>query len=478
MASNMQTPKPITMTQIEEKDYKGRYRPSPYEVIGEIPGAGGDGTGPEGKSAYQAWLDLGNVGTQAQFIISLKGAAGPEGPQGETGPAGTTGPRGSDGATGPKGDKGDTGPQGDKGDRGDQGIQGVAGATGAAGAEGVQGPQGVRGADGTSVEIEGYVGTEAQLPDLTGQPAGPSYIVMETGHIHFWNGTGFTDGGNVTGPAGQDGAPGAQGPRGETGETGPQGLQGAAGSKGDKGDAGIQGIQGAPGVRGLQGEKGDTGEQGPRGLQGIQGVNGANGLQGIRGIQGEAGPKGDTGSQGSQGLQGPQGIQGAQGATGPGLAAGGTTGQILVKSSNTNFATQWVNRNPGTNDVGGQRLVTGTALNNTNNDLHDFSSLRLRLRNAAGIPILEIINTSATPKRVDFASVGYRKAPTATPGGESSSYRELVNTAWVIISQHAEHCTFMIRDRTGGTSWEGSLLAAYFAAGSSIDYTFRISRIA
>lgn len=475
--ANTQTAKPITMTQIEEKDYQGRFRPAPYEVVGHIPGAGGDGAGPEGKSAYQAWLDLGNTGTEAQFITSLRGDTGPEGPQGEPGPVGTAGARGADGATGPKGDRGDTGPQGDKGDRGDQGIQGVAGATGTAGSEGVQGPRGLRGEDGTSIVIDGYEETEAQLPDLTGQPAGPSYIVMETGHIHFWNGTGYTDGGNVTGPAGSDGAPGVQGPRGETGETGPQGIQGVAGSKGDKGDTGPQGIQGAPGVRGLQGEKGDTGEQGPRGLQGIQGPNGANGLQGLRGIQGEAGPKGDTGSQGPQGLQGPQGIQGAQGATGPGLATGGTTGQILVKSSNTNFATQWVNKDPAFGDVGGERVITGTAANNTNTTLTDFGSYRSRIRNTAGVPYLEIINTSTTPRRVDYGSVGRRQAPTASTGGESASYVEINNAQWIILSQHADYCTFMVKDRTGSAVWEGCLLSVYFGAGSSLNYNFRIKRI-
>lgn len=40
----------------------------------------------------------------------------------------------------------------------------------------------------------------------------------------------------------------------------------------------------------------------------------------------------------SYGTQGPQGAQGAQGQ---GLASGGTTGQVLVKSSGTNYDTAW-----------------------------------------------------------------------------------------------------------------------------------------
>lgn len=50
--------------------------------------------------------------------------------------------------------------------------------------------------------------------------------------------------------------------------------------------------------------------------------------------------KGDTGETGPQG---PQGVQGPKGDTGEGVAAGGTTGQVLIKSSNANYDTEWGN---------------------------------------------------------------------------------------------------------------------------------------
>lgn len=40
-------------------------------------------------------------------------------------------------------------------------------------------------------------------------------------------------------------------------------------------------------------------------------------------------------------ITGPAGATGATGATGPGVAAGGASGQILVKTSSTDFATAW-----------------------------------------------------------------------------------------------------------------------------------------
>ncbi|QDK01426.1 minor tail protein [Microbacterium phage LeeroyJenkins] len=174
----------------------------------------------------------------------------------------------SPGADGPQGIPGPQGIQGPAGKDGADGEQGAPGQPGSTGAEGIQGPRGERGADGTSIVIDGYVQSLGDLPDLTGTPAGPSYIVMDTGHIHFWNGAGFTDGGNVTGPAGADGEPGAQGPEG------PQGLQG------------------------VQGIRGETGDQGPQGVQGIQG---------------------DPGSQGPEG------------PAGPGIPEGGEVGQVIVK---------------------------------------------------------------------------------------------------------------------------------------------------
>lgn len=73
--------------------------------------------------------------------------------------------------------------------------------------------------------------------------------------------------------------------------------------------------------------------RGPRGLQGPQGPKGDTGPSG--------GPKGDTGATGATGPRGLTGLTGATGATGPGVAAGGTTGQYLIKVDGTDYNTQW-----------------------------------------------------------------------------------------------------------------------------------------
>lgn len=108
-----------------------------------------------------------------------------------------------------------------------------------------------------------------------------------------------------TGQPGEDGAPGVQGPKGDTGATG------------------------------AQGPKGDTGAQGPQGATGPTGPTGATGATGPKGDTGATGPKGDTGATGAKG------DTGSTGPAGPGVAAGGTTGQMLVKTSGTDYATGW-----------------------------------------------------------------------------------------------------------------------------------------
>ena len=58
-------------------------------------------------------------------------------------------------------------------------------------------------------------------------------------------------------------------------------------------------------------------------------------------------PRGKTGPQGPQGEPGADGKTGPQGPAGPGVAAGGTTGQVLAKKSNTNYDTEWINPTSG-----------------------------------------------------------------------------------------------------------------------------------
>jgi len=58
-------------------------------VVGTSGGGGGGTPGADGKSAYEIWLELGNSGTEQDFIDSLNGPQGPQGLQGPQGPPGS-----------------------------------------------------------------------------------------------------------------------------------------------------------------------------------------------------------------------------------------------------------------------------------------------------------------------------------------------------------------------------------------------------
>jgi hypothetical protein len=223
---------------------------------------------------------------------------------------------------------------------------------------GLQGIQGVPGPANTLT-----VGTVTKAPDdtavvtITGTaPAQTIDFVLPRGLQGIQGTTGATGATGATGPTGPQGDKGDKGDTGNTGATGSQGIQGETGPKGDKGDTGNTG---ATGSQGPKGDKGDTGETGPAGATGAKGDKGDKGDTGATGATGSTGAKGDTGDQGptgatgSQGIQGIQGIQGevgatgATGATGAGVAAGGTTGQILSKIDATNYNTTWIDNFTG-----------------------------------------------------------------------------------------------------------------------------------
>lgn len=188
-----------------------------------------------GKSAFYIAVENGFVGTEIEWLLSLKGEKGDKGEQGVQGEKGD------------KGDKGDKGEQGEQGIQGVQGIQGEIGPKGPKGDVGDIGPQGIQGEKGNKGD-KGEIG-----------PVGPQ---------------------------------GPQGPKGDKGDIGPQGQQGEKGTKGDVGPQGLQGIQGDIGPQGPQGIKGEKGDKGDKG------DTGATGLQGIQGVKGDKGEKGEKGDKG------------------------------------------------------------------------------------------------------------------------------------------------------------------------------------
>lgn len=139
--------------------------PGPMGPTGPT-GAPSNVTGPTGATGA-----TGPTGAPGE-ASTVPGPTGPIGYNGPTGPAGPTGPLGPQGAVGPTGAQGVTGPTGATGNQGVQGVTGPTGATGPTGSQGVQGPTGPTGPTG-SQGLQGVTGP-------TG-PTGPTGATGATG---------------------------------------------------------------------------------------------------------------------------------------------------------------------------------------------------------------------------------------------------------------------------------------------------------
>ena len=260
--------------------------------------------GPQGESAYQVAVDAGYVGSESEWLASLKGEKGDQGP---------------------KGDPGEQGLQGPKGDPGEQGIQGPKGDSGETG---VQGPKGDPGKSAYQVAVDnGFVGTEDEWLASLKQ-----------------------------GPKGDQGEPGKQGADGKSAYqlavdsgfvgsesdwlTSLKGEKGDQGPKGDPGEQGIQGPKGNPGDQGIQGQKGDPGKSAYQ-LAVDAGYGGSESewLTSLKGEQGIQGPKGNPGEQGERGEQGLKGDTGDPGAQGP---EGKSAYQVAVDDGFVGSESDWL----------------------------------------------------------------------------------------------------------------------------------------
>lgn len=210
-----------------------------WKFISDLSGA----QGIQGLSAYQVAVQHGFKGTEAEWLISLKGEKG---------------------ETGPKGDKGDTGEKGATGERGPQGLQGERGLQGDRGEKGEQGIQGPKGDTGSGLNIKGELDSESQLPQEG--VSGDAWLI--SGNLYVYVG----ENGNIESNPKWSNVGSIQGPAGPQGPVGPKGEQGEPGPKGEPGADGAPGIQGPKGDPGQKGEKGDPGSDASVTKQNVEAV--------------------------------------------------------------------------------------------------------------------------------------------------------------------------------------------------------------
>ena len=234
-----------------------------WKFISDLSGA----QGIQGLSAYQVAVQHGFEGTEAEWLISLKGEKGETGPKGDKG---DTGEKGATGERGPQGLQGERGLQGVQGEQGEPGIQGPVGPKGEKGDQGEQGPQGPKGETGpqgpkgdtgSGLNIKGELDSESQLPQEG--VSGDAWLI--SGNLYVYVG----ENGNVVSNPKWSNVGSIQGP---AGPTGPKGEQGEPGPKGEPGANGAPGVQGPKGDPGEKGEKGDPGSDASVTKQNVESV--------------------------------------------------------------------------------------------------------------------------------------------------------------------------------------------------------------
>lgn len=234
-----------------------------WKFISDLSGA----QGIQGLSAYQVAVQHGFEGTEAEWLISLKGEKGETGPKGDKG---DTGEKGATGERGPQGLQGERGLQGVQGEQGEPGIQGPVGPKGGKGDQGEQGPQGPKGETGpqgpkgdtgSGLNLKGELDSETELPQEG--VSGDAWLI--SGNIYVYVG----ENGNVESNPKWSNVGSIQGP---AGPTGPKGEQGEPGPKGEPGANGAPGVQGPKGDPGEKGEKGDPGSDASVTKQNVEAV--------------------------------------------------------------------------------------------------------------------------------------------------------------------------------------------------------------
>ena len=154
--------------------------------------------GEAGKSAYDIAVEHGFVGTEEEWLESLRGPQGEKGEQGEQGPQGEKGEQGEQGEAGTPGTTPSITINEDgywviNGEVTDVKAEGEDGKDGQDGASGPQGPSGTPGADGDrgSLWFNGVgTPTSAVAGDLQ---KGDMYLDTGNGSIWFYNGTIWKD---------------------------------------------------------------------------------------------------------------------------------------------------------------------------------------------------------------------------------------------------------------------------------------------
>jgi hypothetical protein len=191
----------------------------------------------------------------------------------------------------------------------------------------------------------------------------------------------------------------------------------------------------------------------------ISGDVGSNIPGTLSGSVGVPGPQGPTGSQG------PQGIQGVPGVAGAGVAAGGTTGQYLVKTSNADYVTGW-----STLSLSGYLPLAGGTMNvNAAIDFSDTTSGTVSEASGYGFLVSSAANgnlatsvlfdrvfvknatsqTTLKPTGVEFPDATLQVTAGLSPATAASTYQTLAGMSSYLTTSAAASTYYLQTNPSG-----------------------------
>ena len=256
--------------------------------------------------------------------------------------------------------RGDTGAQGQTGQTGETGAPGRDGISPTVETSSITGGHRVTITDSTAHTfdvMDGEDGTDGISPTVSvTEITGGHQVTITDSTAHSFD---VMDG--VDGQAGQDGSDGADGVT----FTPSVSEQGVISWTNDGGRTNPSSVN----IKGPQGETGPAGQDGKDGKDGQDGSDGQDGYSPIASVSKSGTTATITitdklGTTTASISDGQNGTNGQDGAPGVGVPTGGTQGQVLAKTSGTDYATEWVTPYSGTTveNVSGSTLsITGVA---------------------------------------------------------------------------------------------------------------------
>jgi len=264
-------------------------------------------------------------------------------------------------------------------------------------------------------------------------------------------------------------------------EKGEQGDKGEKGDKGDKGEQGVPGKDSKDGINGKDGKDGVDGKDGEDGLEAPKIIDAEVALDDTLLLTLSDGTEIKTTKTivGQRGLGGANGSKGDKGDAGVGIAAAGTTGQVLTKVSSADYDTTWTTVSAGSGTVTSVAATVPSVLSITGSPITTSGTLAIGYSGTA-LPIanggtgattaaeafsdltpLTLTTASATPLVLTNTS-GYQQQII----GSTSQTITLPSTAtlavgWSFLITNGTGFTVTVNTSTGATVYTNSNIGSY-----------------